>query len=65
MLTNQEKIHLQNLIDRSRDIIISVCNTIGCADCHLRWNDENGNKGSCSSAELESQIADIQFREYK
>lgn len=65
MLTDQEKIHLQDLRDRSRDIIISVCNTIGCKYCHLRWDDENGKKVSCSSIELENQIADIEFGEYK
>lgn len=50
---------LEQLHERQRQIIIGTCNTIGCKDCHLKWED------GCASSELQNQIMDIEFKECK
>ncbi len=49
---------LKQLRDRSRDIIISTCNAIGCKDCGLKRD------GGCASSELESKIAELEHPEF-
>lgn len=63
MLSENEKIELVDLQNRSRNIIIGTCNTIGCADCGLKWEDDNGKK-TCSSIELEGKIMDLQAKDW-
>jgi len=52
------EIEIKELKDRSRNIILNTCNTIGCKDCSLKWDD------GCASVELENKIADLEFHEF-
>ena len=53
-----ESVELTELRNRSRNIILNTCNTIGCKDCDLKW------EGGCASSELENKIADLEFPEF-
>lgn len=50
---------LKQLNDRYTRIIVNTCNVIGCKDCDLKWD------GGCSSSELQSQIMDLEFKEFE
>lgn len=50
---------LQELRDRLRNVIVGTCNTIGCKDCDLKW--DNG----CQAEELEDQIWKIEMEDDK
>lgn len=50
---------IKDLEDRLRNVILNTCNTIGCADCGLSWNDGK----DCSATELQSKIMKIQFED--
>ena len=52
------EIHIKDLRERSRNIILNTCNTIGCKDCDLKW------EGGCASSELENKIADLEHPEF-
>jgi len=52
------EIEIKELRDRSRNIILNTCNTIGCKDCDLKW------EGGCASSELESKIMDLEYPEF-
>lgn len=52
------EIEIKQLRERSRDIIINTCNTIGCKDCGLKWG------GGCASSELEGKITELEYPEF-
>ena len=41
---------LKDLNERLTNIIIGTCNTIGCKDCGLKWDD------TCSATDLQNRI---------
>lgn len=53
---------LEELRQRQKNLITGTCNTLGCGNCGLEW-EENGEK-KCSSGELESEIYDLQMQEW-
>jgi hypothetical protein len=53
-----ESAELKDLRERSKNIILGTCNTIGCKDCDLKWD------GGCASSELELRIMDLEFPEF-
>ena len=44
---------------RLRDVITGTCNTVGCRDCGLKW--DNG----CSATDLEDRIYKAERQEYE
>lgn len=48
---------LTELHERLTSVIIGTCNTIGCKDCDLKWDD------GCSASDLGDRISDIEFKE--
>ena len=63
-LTEQEKSTLKGLHDQQRAVILGVCNVIGCADCHLKCQDFNGDD-SCRSLMLQDEIMALEFKDCK
>lgn len=49
---------LEILEERLRNIIKGTCNTIGCENCGLKWDD------GCSATELQGKIMDIEMSEF-
>ena len=35
--------------------VLGTCNTIGCKDCHLKWD------GGCAASDLDNRIMDIEI----
>lgn len=54
---------LEELRERSKNLIIGTCNTIGCGNCGLEWEEDGVKK--CSSTELESEIYELEIQESK
>jgi hypothetical protein len=52
------EIEINQLRERSRDVIINVCNEIGCKNCNLKWD------GGCASSDLENKIAELEYPEF-
>lgn len=52
------EIEINELRERSRNIILNTCNTISCKDCDLKW------EGGCASSELEGKIADLEYKDF-
>ena len=50
---------LDDLRDRLRNVILGTCNTVGCKDCDLKWDD------SCSAVELDSKINELVIEKIK
>lgn len=48
---------LNDLQERLKDVVISTCNTVGCANCGLQWD------GGCSASDLQDRILDIEMGE--
>jgi hypothetical protein len=44
---------------RLRDVITNTCNTVGCRDCDLKWDD------GCSATDLEGRIYEAERQEYE
>jgi hypothetical protein len=44
---------------RLRDVITNTCNTVGCRDCDLKWDD------GCSATDLEDRIYEAELEEYE
>jgi hypothetical protein len=38
---------IEDLRERLKDVIVNTCNTVGCANCGLKWDD------GCSATELD------------
>ncbi|ENC6724226.1 hypothetical protein [Vibrio harveyi] len=53
-MSNDHLIHLQT---RLGVIIANTCNTIGCDDCDLKWDD------GCSATDLQGKIHDEELKE--
>lgn len=47
----------ENLENRLRDVITNTCNTVGCANCGLKWD------GGCTACELEHKLMIIELNE--
>lgn len=45
---------LKELEDRLRNVIHSTCNSIGCKNCDLKYDD------GCSATDLQNEIADLE-----
>lgn len=50
---------LNDLNDRLKNVILGTCNTIGCDNCGLKWNERG--KEKCSATELQGKIMDIEM----
>ena len=50
---------LKDLNERLTTIIIGTCNTIGCKDCGLKWDD------TCSATDLQNKIDVIEYDDFK
>lgn len=48
---------LEDLERRLSDVINNTCNTIGCDNCGLKWDD------GCSATELDSRIVAIELED--
>jgi hypothetical protein len=44
---------------RLRDVITNTCNTIGCRNCDLKWDD------GCSATDLEDRIYEAELEEWR
>ncbi len=51
---------LEDLRIRLKDVIVNTCNTKGCKDCWLKFNDGSGD---CSATDLEGRIMDLEIQE--
>lgn len=51
----------EDLNERLKNVILSTCNTIGCKDCGLKWNDGK----DCSATDLQSRYYDAIEEESK
>lgn len=51
---------IEELHNRERNIINSVCNIVGCKDCHLTFTDSDGSF-TCQACYLNSKILDLEF----
>ncbi|MES9841250.1 MAG: hypothetical protein ABW134_11910 [Candidatus Thiodiazotropha endolucinida] len=51
---------LQGLQARLKSVITGTCNTVGCKDCGLKY-DEDGKK--CSATYLQGRIMDLEYLE--
>lgn len=49
---------LDDLRQRSKNLIINTCNKIGCDNCGLEWEEDGVKK--CSSTELEARIYELE-----
>ena len=38
---------------RLTDIVVNVCDVIGCKDCHLKWDN------TCSAVELQGKLLSV------
>ena len=54
---------VESLRDRLKNVIVGTCNTIGCDDCGLKWQEDGENK--CSATELENDIWNIEMEASK
>lgn len=45
----------EELENRLKDVILNVCNKIGCNNCGLKWDD------GCSATELQDRIWDLEL----
>jgi len=52
-----ENNELKDLRERLKSVIVGTCNTEGCNNCGLKWDD------GCSATELEHQIMLIEMKE--
>lgn len=48
---------MKDLQGRLRDVIQTRCNTVGCRDCDLKWED------GCSATELDGQVYELIMEE--
>lgn len=60
MITTQQ-IRLE---EKLKDLILNVCNEIGCKNCHYKWEtDVDGN--SCRADELQDELMKIEAENYE
>lgn len=45
-----------------KDVILNVCNKIGCTDCEMKWDE--GGKQKCRSTDLQNQIWNLKGLEW-
>ncbi len=50
---------LESLHERLRVVVVGTCNTVGCDNCGLSWNDRK----NCSASELGDRIVELEFKE--
>ena len=46
---------IEDLRSRLKNIIMNTCNKIGCENCGLKFNSDNGS-GECSATDLHERI---------
>lgn len=51
----QNNSELEDLKIRLKNVIVGTCNTVGCENCGLKWDD------GCSATELDCKIMDIEM----